>query len=81
MYAFTKFRQWINRDNGRFYRVGNRRLGVVETVGLLLVVVAIGLWQLHAKAGVSPAWSIASGVVGLLFAIVGAGGNRDGSGP
>lgn len=72
MYAFTKLRQWVNRDNGRFYRVGNRRVGAIEVVGLLLVVAALVLWQLHAKVSISSVWSIASGVVGLLLAIVGA---------
>ena len=79
MYTFARLRQWVNRDNGRFYRVGNRRLGVIEVVGLLLFVVALVLWQLHAKTGISLVWSIATGAVGLLLAIVGAGG-RGGSG-
>ncbi len=73
MYALTKLRQWVNRDNGRFYRVGNRRVGAIEVVGLLLVIAALILWQLHAEVGISSMWSAASGVVGLLLAIVGAG--------
>lgn len=68
MYTFAKLRQWVNRDNGRFYCASNRRLGTTEVVGLLLFVVALVLWQFHAKAGISLVWSIACGAVGLLLA-------------
>jgi hypothetical protein len=76
MSFFAKFRQWVNRDDGKVYQAGNRSLGVVETVGLLIVVGAIVLWQLHVRAGVSVMWAGAAGGVGVLLAIVGAGNNR-----
>lgn len=72
MSALTKFRQWVNRDDGRFYRAGNRHVGVIEVVGLLLVIAALVLGQLHAKVGISAIWSLACGVVGLLVATLGA---------
>ena len=80
MHALSKLRQWVNRDDGRHYRIGNRRVGAVESIGLLLFVVALLLWQLHAKAGISSIWSYASGGVGLLLAIVGNRDSHDGSG-
>ncbi|MFC5527834.1 hypothetical protein ACFPPA_18995 [Rhodanobacter ginsengisoli] len=71
MSFFAKLRKWTNRDDGKLYRAGNRSLGAVEAVGLLIAVAAIGLWQLHVKAGVSIMWASAAGAIGLLLAIVG----------
>lgn len=78
MSFFAKLRQWVNRDDGRFYQAGNRSLGAVEIVGLLMFVGAIALWQLHVKAGVSIMWSLAAGSIGLLLAIVGGAGKNRG---
>jgi hypothetical protein len=78
MSFFAKFRQWVNRDDGKFYQAGNRSLGAVETVGLLIVVGAIALWQLHVKAGLSIMWSVAASVIGLFLAVMGGSGNRRG---
>lgn len=64
-------RQWVNRDDGRLYQAGNRSLGAVETIVLLIFVSAIALWQLHVKAGISIIWSLAAGSIGLVLAIVG----------
>jgi hypothetical protein len=79
MSFFAKLRRWINRDGGKFYQAGNRSLGKVEVIGLLLGICAIGLWQLHVKAGVSIMWAFAAGSIGLLLAIVGAAGKDRGS--
>ena len=79
MSLFAKLRQSVNRDDGKFYQAGNRSLGVVEAAGLLITVSAIGLWQLHVKAGVSVMWAIAAGIVGLLLTIMG--GARKNRGP
>jgi hypothetical protein len=79
MSLLARFRQWVNRDDGMFYQAGNRSLGVVETVGLLIFVSAIALWQLHVKAGISIIWPFAAGSIGLVFAIVG--GSRKNRGP
>jgi hypothetical protein len=80
MNVFVKLRKWINRDDGRYYRAGNRHVGVVETVGLLLFVGALFLWQLHAKVGISSVWSYASGAAGLLLVFVGNLGGNGSSG-
>lgn len=75
MSYFAKLRRWVNRDDGKLYRAGNRSLGAIETVGLLIFVVVLALWQLHAKTGVSIMWSLAAGSIGLSLAIVGAAGS------
>ena len=78
MKFFAKLRQWVNRDDGKFYHAGNRSLGAVETIGLLIAVGAIALWQLYVKAGVSIVWALAAGSIGLLLAIVGGAGKDRG---
>lgn len=78
MSRFGKFREWINRDDGRLYQAGNRSLGAVETIGLIIFVSAIALWQLHVKAGISIIWSLAAGSIGLALAIVGGAGKNRG---
>jgi len=78
MSFFAKLRQWVNRDDGKFYQAGNRSLGAVESVGILIAIGAIGLWQLHVKAGVSIMWAFAAGGIGLLLAIVGGAGKDRG---
>jgi hypothetical protein len=47
----SRLQQWVNRDDGNFYQRGNRSLGWLETVFLLLLVAALVLWQVHAKVG------------------------------
>jgi len=72
MDTFTRLRQWVNRDDGRFYRVHNRSVGGPEAVGLLMFIAALILWQLHVKFGIGSIWAYASGVLGLLLAVKGA---------
>jgi len=79
MSLFAKLRKSVNHDDGKFYQTGNRSLGLVEAAGLLITVGAIGLWQLHVKAGVSVMWAIVAGIVGLLLTIMG--GARKNRGP
>jgi hypothetical protein len=71
MDQFSKLRQWINRDDGKFYQAGNRSLGALEVVGLLITASSAALWQLHVKAGVSIFWALGAGSIGLLLAILG----------
>ena len=78
MSFFAKLRQWVNRDDGKFYQAGNRSLGALESVGIIVAIGGIGLWQLHDKAGVSIMWAFAAGGIGLLFAIVGGAGKDRG---
>lgn len=78
MKAFAKFRHWINRDDGRLYRAGNRRVGFVEAMGLLLFIAGLLLWQVHTHLGVSVVWSYASGMAGLALVFIGNMGGRGG---
>lgn len=45
MGRLTKLRQWINRDDGRLFRVGNGRLSWIEVAGCLGVIAALVAWQ------------------------------------
>jgi peptidoglycan/LPS O-acetylase OafA/YrhL len=78
MSFLSRLRRRINRDDGKLYQVGNRPLGAIVIVGLLVFVGAIALWQLHIKTGLSVVWPLAVGCVGLFLAIVGSAGNNHG---
>jgi hypothetical protein len=78
MKRLAKLRRWLNRDNGKLYRVGNRPVGILEAVGLIVVIAAIALWQVHVKAGISSVWALVAGAVGLALAILGNAGDNDG---
>lgn len=67
----SRLRQKLNRDDGRVFQVGNRRLGKMETLGYLLMVGALFLWQLHDKVDVNGVWAVVAGVIGLLLAFLG----------
>jgi len=77
MAALKKLRGWINRDDGRFYQVGNRSLGVLEAIGLLVFVCSLVLWQLHAKTDLHLAWPLGTSIGGLLWAALGTARKRD----
>jgi hypothetical protein len=68
---FSKLRQWVNRDDGRYHQVGNRNLGAFETAGLLTAICSLLLWQAHAKPGISSIWAYGEMVGGLLLASFG----------
>ncbi|MBE1161762.1 hypothetical protein [Dyella acidiphila] len=65
------FRKRINRDDGKYFQVGNRPLHWLEIVGLLLTVAAIALWQLHVKASLNMLWALFTGITGLLLTVLG----------
>ena len=68
----SKLREWVNRDNGRFYQIGNESIGAWTVVGALSLVCALVLWQLHTHVGVNGAWAILAGLAGLVFLLLGA---------
>lgn len=50
-----RWRNWraeINRDDGHFYRAGNRNLRSLEIAGHGLLVAAVLLWVIDAKIGI-----------------------------
>lgn len=78
MSYLSELRRRINRDDGKLLQVGNRPIGWVEGIGLLLFISGIFLWQLHAKIGLNEIWAAAAGALGFLLCILGiAGKNKD----
>jgi hypothetical protein len=78
MKNWSKLRRWINRDDGRFYQIGDVSIGIWTTVGILALVGALILWWLHIHIGVNGAWAVVTGLAGLVFLFLGA--SRDASG-
>ena len=78
MSFFANLRQRVNRDDGKYHQIGNRPLGALEVVGLLVFVGALVLWQLHDKTGISGIWALTAGAVGLLLTILGKVGKSGG---
>ena len=71
MSFLVNFRRQINRDDGRFIRVGNRKLGWIEAAGMLIAIGALVVWQFHKVIGISGMWAGIVGAGGLLLAILG----------
>lgn len=67
----SEIRRRINRDDGKYFQVGNRLLSGLEIVGLLLFVGAIALWQLHVNMSLSIIWALIVGSIGLVLTILG----------
>lgn len=40
---WRRIREWINRDDGKHYQVGNRSVGALETIGILILIVGVGI--------------------------------------
>jgi hypothetical protein len=54
-----RFREWINRDDGRWFRVGNGNLNRLETIGALLMILGVVLVSLNRKQMFEvPAWAL-----------------------
>lgn len=77
----AKFRAWLDRDDGRFYRIGNESIGGLTTMGGLSIVASWVPWQLHRHVDMHLAWPIAVGAAGAAFLSLGARsrGRSDGS--
>jgi hypothetical protein len=71
MSRFSRLRQWVNRDDGRHYQVGNRNLGTLEAIGLVISTCSVFLWQLHSEIGVGSMWAYGAGLGGFLLALLG----------
>jgi hypothetical protein len=74
MGTLKNIRLWINRDDGRYFRVSNRPLTALETTGLFFYICSLVLWLLHSKTGLNGLWALAVGLIGL--ALYGAGSLR-----
>lgn len=71
MSAVTRLRNRLNREADGSFRGSNRRLGAVETAGLILLVAALLLWLLRAELEIGRAWPYLVGAVGLLVSRLG----------
>ena len=80
MGALSGLRKWANRDDGRFYQIGNESIDVLTVVGVLVLIGALILWQLHSQVGISSVWAIAVGIVGLALLVAGGTSGSNGSG-
>jgi hypothetical protein len=80
MGALSRLRKWANRDDGRFYQIGNESIDVLTVVGVLVLIGALILWQLHSQVGISSVWAIAVGIVGLALLVAGGTSGSNGSG-
>lgn len=71
MGRWPKLRAWMNRDDGRFYRVGNTSLGPLSIIGGLAIVASLILSQLHRHADLHLAWPIVVGIIGVVLWFLG----------
>jgi hypothetical protein len=65
MWNSSRFRTWLNRDDGRFCQVGNQSVGPSMIVGVLAMVASIILWKLHSHVGIDKVWSLAAGLIAM----------------
>jgi hypothetical protein len=72
MPKWKKFRAWINRDDGKIYRAGNKNLKWIEIVGYLFLIISVVVYLLHNKTGFNKTWigwlSLALSVILLTWA-------------
>ncbi len=67
MIKWKELRCRINRDDGKYYQIGNRNLGALEIAGYFFLVISIVVYLLHDKAGLTETWI---GWVALVFGFV-----------
>jgi hypothetical protein len=58
-------RQKVNRDNGKFYQVGNHNLNIGEITGYIFLILAMLVYLIVDKAGFEHGW------LGWLFLLAG----------
>ena len=69
-------REWANRDDGKWFRIGNGPIGTWTVIGMLTFVASLVLFKAQPVLGIGKGWPIACLIVGLLLSYVGA--KRDG---
>ena len=52
MSYINKIRRFINKDDGKYYKIGNKNLNCVEIIGYFILIVGFLAYVLHDKAGV-----------------------------
>jgi membrane protease YdiL (CAAX protease family) len=68
-----KLRDWLNRDDGRYFQVENRNLNWYEIVGILLSIVVVFLWHLNNKKifSIPPLITVATFALAFLLSWIG----------
>lgn len=73
MSKFEGLRAKINKDDGHYYRIGNRDLNAFEVAGYLLIVASMVMYLLHQKLGLGSAWLgwlfLSSGSLLVVFGV------------
>ena len=77
MKSASKLRLWINRDNGRYFRVGNEAISGLTVAGTVIGISTLVLWQLQAQALIPTGWALASSILAIVFFVL---GHTNGSG-
>ena len=71
MRNLAKVRQWANRDDGKYYRVGNRSLNWLEVIGALLLLGSLVFSQICTTLGINGYWLVMLAAIGFLVLLVG----------
>lgn len=67
----SRLRAWANRDDGRFFRVGNTRLRPSVAAGALLWLAALVVLQFARVGAIAWAWPMALALLGVLTILLG----------
>lgn len=76
MDRLTRMRHWINRDDGRLFRVGNGPISGATAMGSLSLVAALLMHLLHDATGLPGAYAAACLMTGGALLAWGAWRNR-----
>ena len=72
-YRWKTFRNWLNKNDGRYFQVDNQELNLFEVTGHLLTIFSLMYYFLHKKVGVDQDWiGLTLLVIGLVMGIYGA---------
>jgi len=68
-----KIREWINKNDGRFFQVENIELDFFQVIGHLLLLFAYAFYEFHNRIGIDNDWlawsSLIAGSVLLFYKI------------
>lgn len=68
MNTFNKIRTWINKNDGKYFKVDNQIFNDYEAAGYISLILAIVVYLFHEKAGFESTW------IGWLFLCFGCAG-------
>ncbi len=62
----NKMREWINKNDGKYFQVDNQEFNKYQAVGFILLILAFTIYLFHEKAGFEEIW------LGWLLFFIGA---------